>query len=316
MNHQEELITLGSSELRISPLGIGTWAWGDRLFWGYGRGGYTDADLEAAYQVSREAGINFFDTAEIYGRGRSERLLGGFVRAAGDNLVVASKFFPYPWRWRRASLVRALRGSLERLGLDRADLYQIHWPYPPVPIETWLVGLADAVEAGLARTVGVSNFSPDQTRCAHAVLAERGVPLASVQVQYSLLHREPELNGLLDVCGELNVTLIAHSPLAMGVLTGKYRPDNPPPGIRGRRYRRQSLAEIQPLMELLGQIGQAHDAKTPAQVALNWVICKGAVPIPGAKNARQAEENVGALGWRLADEEVAALDAASKRPQL
>jgi len=316
MNHQEELITLGSSELRISPLGIGTWAWGDRLFWGYGRGGYTDADLEAAFQISLGAGINFFDTAEVYGRGRSERLLGQFVRAADDQIVVATKFFPYPWRWRRASLLRALQGSLERVGLERVDLYQIHWPYPPVPLETWMAGLADAVDAGLARAVGVSNYSPEQIHRAHAALAERGVPLVSNQVQYSLLHREPELNGLLHLCGELNVTLIAYSPLAMGVLTGKYTPDNPPPGIRGRRYRHQSLAKIHPLMGLLRKIGQAHDGKTPAQVALNWVMCKGAVPIPGAKNARQAKDNVGALGWRLSRDEVAALDAASEELQI
>ncbi len=311
MKHQEELIPLGSSELRVSPLGVGTWAWGDRLFWGYGRGGYTDADLEAAYQVSREAGINFFDTAEIYGRGRSERLLGQFVRDAGDHVVVASKFFPYPWRWRRGSLPRALRGSLDRLGLDRVDLYQIHWPYPPVPIETWMAGLADAVEAGLARTVGVSNFDPDQTRRAHAALSKRGVSLVSNQVQYSLLHRQPERDGLLALCRDLDVTLIAYSPMAMGVLTGKYAPDNPPPGLRGRRYKRELLEQIQPLVAQLREIGRAHGGATPAQVALNWVICKGAVPIPGAKNARQAEENVGALGWHLADEEVAALDAAS-----
>jgi aryl-alcohol dehydrogenase-like predicted oxidoreductase len=312
MNHQEELIPLGSSELHISPLGIGTWAWGDRLFWGYGRGGYTDADLEAAFQVSSAAGINFFDTAEIYGRGRSERLLGQFVRDAGDHVVVASKFFPYPWRWRRGSLPRALRGSLGRLGLDRADLYQIHWPYPPVPIETWMAGLADAVEGGLARAVGVSNFDPNQTRRAHAALAERGVPLVSNQVQHSLLERGPERSGLLDLCRELNVTLIAYSPLAMGVLTGKYTPENSPPGIRGRRYKREFLEQIQPLIAQLREIGQAHGGATPAKVALNWVMCKGAVPIPGAKNARQAEENVGALGWRLANEEVTALDSASK----
>ena len=312
MTQRQDAVRLGSSELRISPLGIGTWAWGDRLFWGYGRGGYTDADLKAAYHVSRAAGINFFDTAEVYGRGRSERLLGQFVRDAGNRVVVATKFFPYPWRWRRPSLLRALRGSLERLGLDRMDLYQIHWPYPPVPIETWMAGLADAVEAGLVRAVGVSNYNQDQTRRAHAVLAERGVPLVSNQVQFSLLHRGPELDGLLDVCRELDITLIAYSPLAMGVLTGKYTPGNPPPGIRGRRYRRQFLAQAQPLIALLREIGQAHGDKTSAQVALNWVMCKGAVPIPGAKNARQAEENVGALGWRLSSEEVAALDAASE----
>jgi aryl-alcohol dehydrogenase-like predicted oxidoreductase len=316
MTQEQHTVRLGSSELRVSPLGVGTWAWGDRLFWGYGRGGYTDVDLESAFQVSRAAGINFFDTAEVYGRGRSERLLGQFVRDAGDHVVVATKFFPYPWRWRRAGLLRALRASLNRLGLDRVDLYQIHWPYPPVPIETWMAGLADAVEAGLVRAVGVSNYSPEQTRRAYTALAERGVALVSNQVQYSLLHRGPERSGLLDVCRELNVTLIAYSPLAMGVLTGKYTPSNPPSGLRGRRYKPEFLEQIQPLVAQLREIGQAHGGATPAQVALNWVMCKGAVPIPGAKNARQAEENAGALGWRLTGEEVATLDSASEGIQL
>jgi len=306
---------LGFGELHISPLGVGTWAWGDRLYWGFGRG-YTETDLQAAFEASLAGGINFFDTAEIYGRGRSERFLGQFLRHADRPVMIATKFFPYPWRWRRESLLRALRGSLERLGLDRVDLYQIHWPNPPVPIETWMHGLADAVAAGLARAVGVSNYNPEQTHRAHAALAERGVPLASNQVQYSLLHRRPERNGLLATCRQLGVTLIAYSPLAMGLLTGKYTPENPPPGVRGRRFNRKLLSRIQPLLALLREIGEAHGGKSPAQVALNWVICKGAVPIPGAKNARQAQENIGALGWQLTDEEMAALDAASQEVQI
>jgi aryl-alcohol dehydrogenase-like predicted oxidoreductase len=311
MISQPGAVPLGTSDLLVSPLGIGTWAWGDRLFWGYGRGGYTDADLESAFQVSQAAGINLFDTAEIYGRGRSERLLGDFVRASDDQAIVATKFFPYPWRWRQSSLLTALRRSLERLGLDRVDLYQIHWPYPPVAIETWMTALADAVEAGLAQTVGVSNYSPEQTRRAQISLAERGVALVSNQVEYSLLQRQPERNGMLDLCGELGITLIAYSPLAMGLLTGKYTPETPPPGLRGRRYRRKLLVQIQSLIALLREVGANHGGKSPAQVALNWLICKGAVPIPGAKNVHQAQENIGALGWRLSAEEIALLDAAS-----
>jgi aryl-alcohol dehydrogenase-like predicted oxidoreductase len=315
MSQAQGNISLGSSDLHISPLGIGAWAWGDRLFWDYGRGGYTDADLRAAFEAGRAAGINLFDTAEVYGRGRSERLLGRFVRASKEQVLVATKFFPFPWRWRKASLRRALRGSLNRLGLKRVDLYQIHWPYPPVPIETWMEGLAEVAAEGLTRTVGVSNFDLDQTRRAQAMLTERGVPLVSNQVQFSLLHRQPEHDGLLDLCRDLNITLIAYSPLAMGLLTGKYTPENPPPGPRRRRFKRDFLTRMQPLIALLQEIGQAHGSMTPAQVALNWVIYKGAVPIPGAKNARQAEENVGALGWSLTGEEVAALDAATERVQ-
>ncbi len=309
-----ESVTLGTSDLRISPLGIGTWAWGDRLFWGFGRG-YDEADVQAAFQTSLAAGINFFDTAEIYGRGRSEQLLGQFIRESGQSVVVATKFFPYPWRLRRADLLRALRKSLERLGLSRVDLYQVHWPNPPVSIETWMAGLADAVDAGLVRAVGVSNYNVEQMRRAHAALAERGVALASNQVQYSLLDRQPEQSDLADTCRELGVTLIAYSPLAQGLLTGKYTPQNTPSGVRRFRYTRQRLAQVQPLIALLRQLGEAHGGKTPAQVALNWVICKGAVPIPGAKNARQARENAGALGWRLTDGQVAALDEISAKMQ-
>jgi aryl-alcohol dehydrogenase-like predicted oxidoreductase len=193
------------------------------------------------------------------------------------------------------------------------DLYQIHWPFPPMPIEQWADALADVFHAGLVRAVGVSNYSAEQTRRAHAVLAKRGVPLASNQAHYNLLHRDPECNSLLQTCRELGITLIAYSPMAMGVLTGKYTPENPPSGIlRGPRYSRQFLARIQPLIALMKEVGAAH-GKNPAQVALNWVMRKGAVPIPGAKNARQAQENIGALGWRLAESEIAALDAVSEQ---
>lgn len=309
---QPDLVQLGATMVRISPLGIGTWAWGDRLFWGYGRGGYTDADLCAAFDASLAASITLFDTAEVYGRGRSERLLGQFVRATEQPVVVASKFMPLPWRLRRGSLVAALRKSLDRLGLKQIDLYQIHVPFPPISIETWMAGLADAVDAGLVRAVGVSNYSAAQMRRAHTALAQRGIPLASNQVEYSLIHRDPEQNGVLAACRELNVTLIAYSPLAMGLLTGKFTPEQPPSGLRGRRYRRDRLVRLQPLIARMREIGARYGDKTPAQVALNWLICKETVPIPGAKNARQARDNAGALGWRLNAEEVAALDAASR----
>lgn len=314
MSAQEgtELITLGSTDIRVSPMGIGTWAWGDRFYWGYGRS-YTEGDIQAAFQASLDAGITVFDSAEVYGFGQSERLLGQFVKAAGQPVVVASKFMPFPWRLRRGSLLRALRGSLRRLGMERMDLYQIHWPFPPIAIESWMEGLAQAVEEGLIGAVGVSNYNLDQTRRAHAALAKRGVPLASNQVEYHLLQRDPERTGLLEACHELGITLIAYSPLAQGLLTGKYTPDSPPPGLRRRRIRKNRLVQIEPLIALLREIGGAHGGKTPSQVALNWIICKGALPIPGAKNGRQAQDNAGALGWRLTDEQVAALDAASEK---
>jgi aryl-alcohol dehydrogenase-like predicted oxidoreductase len=147
---------------------------------------------------------------------------------------------------------------------------------------------------------------------AHEVLAKRGVPLASNQVEYSLLNRKVERNGVLGRCHELGATVIAYSPLAKGALTGKYTPEHPPSGLRRRMFSRERLASIQPLIGLLREIGTAHGGKTPAQVSLNWLLCKAVVPIPGAKNGRQAAENAAALGWRLSAAEVAALDQASQ----
>ena len=305
-----ETLSLGATDVQVEPLGIGAWQWGDRMMWGFGRD-YGEAEVRLAFEASLAASVRFFDTAEIYGRGRSERFVGEFVRASSQPVVVATKYFPFPWRWRKRSLVEALRRSLDRLGLQQVDLYHIHWPFPPRSVAWWADSLADAVEAGLARAVGVSNFSVDQTRRAHDALARRGVPLASNQVEYSLLHRQPERNGLLGACRELNITLVAYSPLAKGLLTGKYTPLAPPPGLRRRRWHGERLARIQPLITRLRELGQAHGGKTPAQVALNWLMRKGALPIPGVKNARQVQDNAGALGWSLTSDEVAMLDEVS-----
>jgi aryl-alcohol dehydrogenase-like predicted oxidoreductase len=310
MNQPYDSIKIGKTELEIKPLGIGAWSWGDRMMWNFGRT-HGEDDIRAAFETSLAAGINFYDTAESYGRGKSEIYLGKFLKGSGARVVVASKFMPYPWRLTKGALLRALEKSLKRLDLEQLDLYQVHWPFPPISVETWADGLADAVQSGLAGAVGVSNYNEDQMRRTYAVLAKRGIPLASNQVEYNLLNRRVEFNGLLSACGKLGITLIAYSPLAQGVLTGKYTPEKPLPGIRGRKYSHTLLEKIQPLIRRMHEIGREHDGKTPAQVALNWLICKGAVPIPGAKNARQAEENAAALGWRLTDKEVAELDEAS-----
>ncbi len=299
----------GSNPLRQIEFGLGTWQWGDQFMWNYGRG-YGEADVRAAFEASRTAGVTLFDTAEVYGLGRSEKFLGQFLRSAPTPVLVATKFFPFPWRWNKGALLRALRGSLERLGLPAVDLYQIHWPFPPVAIETWMDALADAAQAKLIRAAGVSNYNPAQTRRAYAALKQRGLPLASNQVPYSLLDRRIEHTGLLALCQELDIRVIAYSPLAQGLLTGKYTPQSPPPGLRGPRYARL-LNRLEPLTQALREIGAAHNGKTPAQVALNWCVCKGTLPIPGAKNARQAEQNAGAAGWRLTRAEVARLDQLS-----
>jgi aryl-alcohol dehydrogenase-like predicted oxidoreductase len=310
MDQNETLIQLGKTDIQVPRLGTGAWAWGDKSFWNYGAG-YSEADIRAVFEACMAAGVNFFDTAELYGNGRSERFLGSFMLGASEPVVVATKFFPFPWRLTGSALPRALRGSLQRLNLQRVDLYQIHWPTPLMAIESLADELGKVVQQGLARAVGVSNYDEQQMGRASAALAKRGVPLASNQVVYSLINREVEKNGLLKSCLEQGITLIAYSPLGQGILTGKYSPKRPLPGVRGMRYPKSLLEKIQPLLSLMEGIGQAHEGKSKAQVALNWVICKGALPIPGAKNLRQVQENLGALGWRLTEAEMAALDEAS-----
>jgi aryl-alcohol dehydrogenase-like predicted oxidoreductase len=158
--------------------------------------------------------------------------------------------------------------------------------------------------------VGVSNFDQSSMLRAYSTLARHNIPLAANQVHYSLLNRAVEKNGLLARCAELGIRLISYSPLEMGLLTGKYGPENLPPGNRALRYI-TVISKIAPLLKLMTEIGQDHGGKYSAQVALNWTIRKGTLPIPGAKNAEQALQNAGALGWELSDEEMAKLDAAS-----
>jgi aryl-alcohol dehydrogenase-like predicted oxidoreductase len=173
--------------------------------------------------------------------------------------------------------------------------------------------MSEAHQKGLIGAVGVSNYDQIQMLRAFTCLAREGIPLASNQVEYNLLNRKVEKNGLLKLCQERGITLIAYSPLGMGLLSGKYTVENPIKGIRGRRFGRGYMNKLQPLVHLMRNIGAEHDNKSPAQVALNWVICKGALPIPGAKNTSQAEQNAGALGWRLTEAEVNRLDEASDK---
>jgi aryl-alcohol dehydrogenase-like predicted oxidoreductase len=277
--------------------------------WNYGHG-YSDDDIRAAFDVSVEEGIRFIDTAESYGNGRSERLVGQFIKESQQPVLVATKFTPYPWRLNKKLLLNAIEHNLERLGLDSVDLYQIHFPFPFTSIETWMDGMAEAINQELTRAIGVSNFNQSQMLRAYSALAQKNIPLASNQMHYSLLDRSIEKNGILARCQELGIRLIAYSPLEMGLLTGKYSTENPPAGLRGRRYG-NLLTKLPALLKLMTEIGQDLGGKSPVQIALNWCICKGTLPIPGAKTAEQAQQNAGALGWRLTEDQMNALDETS-----
>ncbi len=295
--------------LHAVEMGLGAWQWGDRIVWQYGHG-YSDEEVHQAFQVALVEGIRFVDTAEVYGNGRSERMLGQFLKETDQPVLVATKFFPLPWRFGKGAIPRALKASLARLDVDGVDLYQIHWTTPLMSIDTMMEGLAECVKGGMARTVGVSNFNQSQMLAAYSALARHDIALASNQLHYSLLNRTVEKNGTLARCKELGVRLIAYSPLEKGLLTGKYNVDAPPPGSRSRMYT-GLLPRIGPLLKLMTEIGQDHGGKSNGQVALNWLICKGALPIPGANNANQARENAGGLGCRLSEEEIVKLDETS-----
>ncbi len=310
--------SLGGSDLQAPRLGVGAMTWGDAK--GLARmhpakiayGGAHGSDEEKrAFESSVAAGVTLFDTAAMYSGGASERRLGELAR--GQDVLIASKF-PGGFTFRAEGFPKELDASLARLGRNSIDLYQHHFPSNRVAIPKLMELLADAVEAGKVKAVGVSNYSAVQMREAHAALARRGIPLASNQVEYSLVHRQPETNGVLDTCRDLGITLIAYSPLGMGALTGKYTATQKAGGLRRflPNFNKKAMNAVQPVVELLRQIGERY-AKTPSQVALRWLIENPQVlPIPGAKNARQATENAGALTFSLTAEEIEALSQATR----
>ena len=255
--------------------------------------------------------VTFLDTAEVYGLGKSETYSGDFMAdvSNGNSAQIATKFAPLPWRFRRGQVTKALRQSLGRLKQDRVTLYMQHWPgfggLPSFGNESFLEGLADCRDNNLCNAIGVSNFNAQRVRQADSKLRQRGYTLASNQVQFSLLYRQPERNGVLEACKENNVTIIAYSPLTQGLLTGKYTPESDrPEGARRAIFSQNLLRGIQPLLEVMREVGAQHGDKTPAQVAIRYCIDKGTLPIPGAKNARQAEQIVGSLGWQLEEGEI------------
>ncbi len=295
--------TLGNTGIEVTPMGFGTWAWGDSIFWGYGKD-YGEMDLRLAFQAAVNKGITFLDTAEVYGLGKSEELIGKFIKETNATTQIATKYMPLPWRFRAEDVADAVTASLKRLKMPSVDLYQVHFPFPSFLSQEGLMNaLADEVQQGRIKAVGVSNYSAEQLREAHRVLARRGVPLAVNQVRYSLITREIETNGVLAAARELGVTILAYSPLAQGLLTGKYTMINPPTGARSfdKRFQTAGLIKLQPVLDKLNELGEKY-SKTPAQVALNWLICQpGVIPIPGIKTAAQVAQNAGAIGWELSE---------------
>ncbi|KAL4577305.1 hypothetical protein LXL04_013411 [Taraxacum kok-saghyz] len=308
--------------MTVSPMGFGTWAWGNQLLWGYEES--MDTELQQVFNLAVDNGINLFDTADSYGTGKlngqSEKLLGRFIgefegqTQVRDNIVIATKFAAYPWRLTPNQFVNACKSSLDRLEVDQIGIGQLHWStanYAPLQERALWDGLVAMYDKGLVRAVGVSNYGPKQLLKIHDYLKERGVPLSSAQVQFSLLSMGEEQIEIKSICDSLGIRLISYSPLGLGMLTGKYSPSNLPRGPRSFLFR-QIIPGLEPLVISLKEIAEKR-GKTVPQVAINWCICKGTIPIPGVKSVKQAEDNLGAIGWKLRANEVDDLEYAARQ---
>ena len=310
---------LGSTGLRVSPIGLGCWQFSD----GRGLAGrywpsLPQQTVRDIVRVSLAAGITWFDTAEVYGKGASETALATALRELDvprARYVLADKWFP------ALRCARSIRRTFPRreealLGLG-IDLHQIHHPFSFSSVEKQVEQMGRLVVEGRVQSVGVSNFSEPLMRRAHAGLVSAGVPLATNQVRYSLIDRAIERNGVLGAASELGITIIAYSPLGQGILTGKYHEGADIRASVGprrwmRRFRPDGLQATRPLVELLHATAAAHDA-VPAQVALAWVVQRHGtriVAIPGATSVAQAESNAAALRIHLTADEITELDAA------
>jgi aryl-alcohol dehydrogenase-like predicted oxidoreductase len=292
--------------VRISTIGVGTWQFGSRE-WGYGPD-YARTTARAIVNRALDLGVNLVDTAEIYGFGTSERIVGAAIAERRDQVFVATKLFPVlpigpVAEWRAVE-------SAARLGVSAIDLYQVHWPNPFFPTGPAMGAMRKLQDIGLVRNVGVSNFNLLQWRLSERKL---GSPVLSNQVQYSLVARKPD-RELLPFAQSNDRVIIAYSPLGQGLLGGRYDIDHPPPpGVRSNNplFLLENLERAHPLLTALREIGAAHGA-TPAQVALAWVIRRpNVVAIPGASSVAQLEANVAAADLDLTDDDDARLTAES-----
>lgn len=323
-----ELRSLGASALRLSPIGLGCWQFSQ----GKGVVGKVWDTLEQAamdeiVQAALDGGITWFDTAEIYGRGNSERALAAALKRLGrpaGSVGVATKWWPL---WRRAGSIESSFPEREAcLAPYPVDLLQIHQPFSLSSAEKQAMALARLLKAGRTKAVGVSNFSPALMRRVHKVLAGEGLVLASNQVRYNLLDRGIERDGTLDCARELGVSVIAYSPLAQGLLTGRFHKD--PSLVAGISLLRRRISGIGPsgLARSAGLIraleaaaarrGSPEAPYTASQVALNWLVNfhGGAVfAIPGASRSRQAQEAAHALDFALGADELDEIDRLSRQ---
>ena len=295
-------VTMGAQ--KVSAIGLGTWQFGE-AGWGWG----TELDHEEAIRIvhrALELGINFFDTAAVYGNGRSEEILGEALRGRRHEAVIATKVAP-PLRPDR--VMQAGRDSLRRLDIESIDLYQLHAPDPSVPLPRTMRAIRALMDAGQVQQVGVSNFDLEEWEEAETAL---GRPIVSNQVQYHLLDRWAR--NLLPYAHEEGRIVIAYSPLAQGLLGGKYGPGNVPQDLRANYgvFNQDNLRRAPGVVETLRQVGE-HYGVTPAQVALAWLLLDPQViVIPGARSVAQLEANAAAADLHLTPGDTLRIEEATR----
>lgn len=309
--HSRLLMRGAQTDVLVPYLCIGAWAWGDTATWHY-----TPSELpriKAAWEMLRVAGLNWIDTAQAFGSGESERVCGQlFQDLDREEFVVQTKWFSIPDGVNLLGQSHApkwkLRESLKRLGLSYVDIYLVHGHVHPSRIGTVAKGLAECVTDGLTRCVGVANYDREDMLKMAAALAKYGIPLATNQCEYSILRRYPETHGLVRACRDRGIIFQSYASLAQGRLTGKYSEGNEPPDTY--RLSNYPMAEIEPTLELIRSIAEKRRISLAA-VALNYNVCKGAVPIVGIRNEDQAKQDMQALGWRLSPDEVNQIESVS-----
>ena len=316
-------VSLGTDGPPVTKIGLGCWQFSGGVG---GAGSYWPAlpeeETNAIVSAALAGGINWFDTAESYGRGRSELALAQALRHAGvenGQVLIATKWLP--WGRRARSITNTIDERLRCLSPFEIDLHQIHTPLGAFATEAAKMrAMADLVERGKIRLVGVSNYSAARTRQCGDLLQQRGVRLAANQVKYSLLDRRIESNGVLEAARAVGATIIAYSPLHQGLLSGKFHDDpslirsRPGPRRFSRGFRPRGLERSRPVIEALRQIATDHGA-TPSQVALHWLVSfhgDAVVAIPGATKTRHVEDNVGAMALELTPAELARIDEVSR----
>ena len=293
---------LGRTNIKISKIGIGTWQWGTKS-WGYGKN-YTFEDLEEAFKLAFENGINFIDTAEMYGGGKSEEIIGRLVKGIREDLVIASKVWPTHITYK--GVKKAFERSSQRLKTSYIDLYYVHFPNPLIPMKSTAKAFKELHEQGKIRAIGVSNFNLKKMIKFDKLVDGK---LSANQVKYSLLKREPE-KTLLPYCKQNNITLVAYSPLDQGAITGKYNEKNLPKDIWRRInpvFTSKNMKKIRPLIELLLEIAENHSAK-PVNIALRYIIEKGAVPLVGVKKRSHVEDIIKTLEINLKQSDIERID--------